>query len=323
MRRAIPEMSEDSIVESVHALIEAGFVEDAGAAIPEELSEAEVRHYATNIRYFAWVDVAPRPSPYELQRRLKRASVTVIGLGGTGSAMASSLVAAGVGMLRGVDCDVIESNNLTRQLLYTADDVGEPKVDTAVRRLRRLNPHVRVEGRSSRIGSPHDVVSLCDGTDFVVLCADDPFPDIALWTSEAALRTGIPWMMCLYAGPTAVFGIFVPRQTPCFQCALLGFPAMLRDRSAQGAQWLLEPAANAVIAPSANLSGHFGALEAVNHLTGLPTSTRGRIFHQNLMHYDHNYYTDVAFAPDCPACGGQPAPDPDANDAMPRAASVR
>ncbi|MGH8929945.1 MAG: HesA/MoeB/ThiF family protein [Egibacteraceae bacterium] len=135
-----------SVRAALAALSKAGFVEDAGAGIPESLSEHETERYATNIRYFAWVDDQPRESPYELQRRLKAARVTVLGLGGTGCAVAMSLVAAGVGAVRCVDHDVIEASNLSRQLLYTEQDIGSPKSEAAVRRLRRLNPHVAVEG---------------------------------------------------------------------------------------------------------------------------------------------------------------------------------
>ncbi len=146
MTHDIPGLDPQSVREALAALSNSGFVEDAGAGIPESLSQYEVERYATNLRYFAWVDDQPRESPYELQRRLKEARVTVVGLGGTGCAVAMSLVAAGVGLVRCADHDVIEASNLSRQLLYTEDDIGLPKSEAAVRRLRRLNPHVAVEG---------------------------------------------------------------------------------------------------------------------------------------------------------------------------------
>lgn len=303
LRLDSPEMSEQSVHDAVRALIDAGFVEDAAAPPPPSLTATEIARYAANLRYFAWVDTTPRESPYELQRRLKESRVAVLGLGGTGSAVAMSLTAAGVGHLRCVDYDVVESANLNRQLLYTEDDVGAAKVDAAVARLRRLNPFVDVDGVSLRIESVEDVVGLLEDDDLVVLCADEPFPGIEVSTSDAAVRTGTPWLMALYAGPMVVTSLFVPYRTPCFRCFLTQYPNMLRRRNSDGFERLHAPPGNAVIAPTAALTGQLGALEAIYHLTGLPTPTRGRMFHQNLLVYDHHYYLDLEFWPDCPSCG--------------------
>ena len=67
------------------------------------------------------------------------------------------------------------------------------------------------------------------------------------------------------------------------------------------------PVVHAVIAPTASLTGHLGALEAIYFLTGLRPQTVGRIFHQNLMIYDHFYYIEAPFWPECPACGADSA----------------
>ncbi|WP_433018674.1 HesA/MoeB/ThiF family protein [Kribbella sp. CA-294648] len=87
------------------------------------------------------MDLTPRASRYDVQARLKASSVVVLGLGGTGSAVASALVAAGVGAVHCVDFDIIEEGNLTRQLRYTEEDLGKPKVPVAVKRLSRMNSH--------------------------------------------------------------------------------------------------------------------------------------------------------------------------------------
>jgi molybdopterin/thiamine biosynthesis adenylyltransferase len=89
--------------------------------------------------------------------------VVVLGLGGTGSAVASSLVAAGVGTVHCVDFDVIEAGNLTRQLLYTEDDVGAPKIPVAVERLGRINSHTVVTGEETRVDSTESIAGLMRG----------------------------------------------------------------------------------------------------------------------------------------------------------------
>ena len=76
----------------------------------------------------------------EGQRKLKAASVLVIGTGGLGSPVALYLAAAGIGHIGLVDYDVVDLTNLQRQILYRTDSVGLPKVEAARTALAALNP---------------------------------------------------------------------------------------------------------------------------------------------------------------------------------------
>lgn len=105
------------------------------------------------------------------QRRLRNARVAVVGAGGLGCPALSYLVAAGVGAITLIDDDVVDVTNLQRQVLHRVQDVGTPKVDSAARALRELNPdtaltplHTRLTRDTVRdVLSGHDVV--LDGTD--------------------------------------------------------------------------------------------------------------------------------------------------------------
>jgi molybdopterin-synthase adenylyltransferase len=302
MRRDDPDLDAQSVRESVRSLIDLGLVEDAGAPAPESLSAAEIERYAGNTRYFSWVDMAARPSPYESQRRLKEARVSVLGLGGTGTAVAMSLAAVGVGSLLCADFDVVEPGNLNRQLLYTEDDVGSAKVDAAVRRLRGINRHVEVTGRTVRAASVEDLLPLMDA-DMFMLCADRPQPELQMWTNEAALRLGTPWMISRYSGPLTLIGMFVPHQTPCYSCLIHQYPTMGPDPEQVWQPLYTESPGHAVIAPVSLVSGQLAALDAICHLTGMPAQTAGRLFRQSLLVYDHNFFIDLEFWPDCPDCG--------------------
>jgi molybdopterin/thiamine biosynthesis adenylyltransferase len=301
MCREDPELDGQSVRDSVRALIEMGFVEDAGASTPPGLSVAELERYASNTGYFAWVDKVPRATPHEYQRLLKQAKVSLLGLGGAGSAVAMSLVAAGVGSLLCADFDVVELGNLNRQLLYTEDDVGAPKVETAVRRLSRINRHVDVVGRTLEVRSTGDLLPLMDA-DLFILCADTPYPEIQLWTNDAALTTRTPWLVSQYVGPMTLTTMFLPYRTPCFRCVAELHPAVLGR--GEDIQRMYPQQGHAVIAPTAILSGQLAVLEALYHLTGMPTQTAGRVFRQNLLVYDHNHFADLEFSPGCPSCGG-------------------
>jgi molybdopterin/thiamine biosynthesis adenylyltransferase/rhodanese-related sulfurtransferase len=78
------------------------------------------------------------------QETLKNARVLVIGAGGLGAPALLYLASGGVGTIGIVDFDRVDLSNLQRQVLYTVDDVGQPKVRVAARRLKALNPHVQV-----------------------------------------------------------------------------------------------------------------------------------------------------------------------------------
>lgn len=67
------------------------------------------------------------------QRRLAAAHVAVVGVGGLGSPVIQALAAAGVGTLTVIDDDTVDATNLQRQILHRIDDVGAPKVDSAIR----------------------------------------------------------------------------------------------------------------------------------------------------------------------------------------------
>jgi len=309
MLRLHSDLDRDSIDESIQAFIKSGFIEDAGAPVPESLSEKEIERYSRNTNYFAWIDVEPRSSRYEIQAKLKASSVTILGLGGTGSSLAMGLAAAGIGKIHCVDFDVVEESNLTRQMLYTEDDIGKSKVEAAVARLRKMNSYIEITGEERWVESAEDIVPLMKSVDLFALCADKPITGIKEWTSDAAIRTNKPWLLSVYAGPMLVLSITIPFVTPCFRCFVHGEEErkLLRDGPVQPQMFETNPRENAVIAPSASLTGHMGALEAIYFLGGLKPQTIGRWFHQNLMVYDHFYYVDVPFWKDCPACGSPSA----------------
>jgi molybdopterin/thiamine biosynthesis adenylyltransferase len=296
-----PGIDLDSVRVVVGDLVESGFVEDAAAALPANLSQREADRYESPRHFFAWIDGQPRTSPYEIQSRLKDAQVALLGLGGTGTAVAAGLVASGVGSLHCVDFDLVAESNLCRQFLYLEADVGEPKVERAVARLQAMNSLVKVTGEARRVAGADDVVALMRGVDAFVLCADEPNPDIMRWTNQAALRTGTPWFVSLYTGPMAVVGGYLPGHTGCWEC----LQRQEENREDFRGHRRLFPTwrANAVIAASANVSGHLAALEVTYFLGGLPTQVSGRVLHWNFANWDHHYFIDIPHDAGCPACG--------------------
>jgi molybdopterin/thiamine biosynthesis adenylyltransferase len=154
----------EDIVQAMTDLTAAGYVEDAGAVPPPELSERERERYGRGMTLMRWMDLQPRQNPWEPQLRLRRARVLLVGVGGTGGAAARDLVASGVGRLHCVEPDVVELSNLNRQTLYREQDLGTPKIDAALRALRALNPHTTVTGERREVRGPADLEDLLTGT---------------------------------------------------------------------------------------------------------------------------------------------------------------
>lgn len=130
-----------------------------------ELSLAERERYA---RHLILRDFGP-----EAQRRVRAASVLVIGAGGLGSPLLSYLAAAGVGHLTVVDDDVVEVSNLHRQVIHGSSALGVPKAESAAQRLADLSDLVEVDARVERLdpSNVREYVAACD----VVVDGSDNF----------------------------------------------------------------------------------------------------------------------------------------------------
>src|SRR3989454_7165128 len=115
--------------------------------------------------------ILPEIGP-EGQAKLSAATVAMIGLGALGTVSAGLLARAGVGRLRLIDRDVVELNNLQRQVLFDEGDVDLPKADVAARKLRAVNSSVAVEGIAKDVHAAN-IESLVDGADLVVDGADN------------------------------------------------------------------------------------------------------------------------------------------------------
>ncbi len=229
----------------------------------------------------------------EGQRRLKAASVLVIGTGGLGSPVALYLAAAGVGRIGVVDYDVVDSSNLQRQVIHGTSGLGQRKVESARRRMLDLNPAIQVDAYDEpftsanawRIAGPYDI--LVDGT--------DNFPTRYLIND-----------LCVLAGKPTVHGsiyrfdgqlsVFDARRGPCYRCL---FPAPpppgLVPSCAEGGVLGVLP-------------GTIGALQATETLKlilGIGETMIGRLLLYNALDSSFDF-VNLKKNPRCVVCGPQP-----------------
>lgn len=193
------------------------------------------------------------------QAKLAAARVLVIGAGGLGCPVLTYLAGAGVGTLGIVDGDRLDASNLHRQTLYDARDIGERKVDLAMRRIAALNPTVTVQAYAEPLHAGN-IVDVCGHYDLVVECTDDL--GSRYLSNDAAILAGIPLVLASvyqYEGQLQV--VTAKPGDPCLRCL-----------------WPQEPAAgvagscieSGVLGPVPGVLGSMQAIEALKLLLDLP-----------------------------------------------------
>ena len=157
------------------------------------------------------------PIGEEGQRRLSDSFVAVIGCGGLGTMIASTLVRAGIGRTRIIDRDRIECHNLQRQVLFSEEDIhnGLPKAVAAERFLRKVNSSVEVEGIVADVDRA-SIEGLVAGAD-VIMDGMDNFEGRFL-VNDVSLKHGIPWVYGSAVGSCGMTMSIIPGKTPCFRC---------------------------------------------------------------------------------------------------------
>ena len=106
------------------------------------------------------------------QQQIRASSVLIVGIGGLGCPVAMYLAAAGVGRIGMVENDVVEESNLQRQVLFDVSDVGSLKVDVAAKKIKGLNPQLRVDQFPVRL-SISNAASIFTSFDIIVDATDN------------------------------------------------------------------------------------------------------------------------------------------------------
>ncbi|NUT53574.1 MAG: dinucleotide-utilizing protein [Saccharothrix sp.] len=301
----IPQLPAVEVGNAIGQLWHAGYLEDAAAAEPSELSAAERERYGRGRALWRWMDLAPRTTTWDAQLALRQARVTVVGVGGVGSTAALALAVSGVGALHLIEPDVVELSNLNRQILYTEQDLGRPKVDAAVRRLRAHNSEVWVTGERLSVDGPGALRRLAAWCDVLLMAADVP-QEIRSWTNRACLDTGTAWVHGGYHGPRVNVGIFRPGTGPCYDCART---ANLERLAAEPpiTQWPAQASTDVVHAANVVTAGMAGSLAAhavMSLITGAPALPVNREYGVNLVTLQDTFALGVEEPrADCPACG--------------------
>jgi molybdopterin/thiamine biosynthesis adenylyltransferase len=153
------------------------------------------------------------------QEKLKEATVFIAGAGGLGSPVSIYLAAAGVGTIRLADHDRVEVSNLNRQVLHWDEDVARKKVDSASEKLRRMNPHVKIETVDETItqGNAKNLAAGCDG----IVDAMDNLPTRYV-LNKTAIDLNIPFFHGAVRGLEGRAMTVIPGKSACLRCLYRG-----------------------------------------------------------------------------------------------------
>jgi adenylyltransferase/sulfurtransferase len=224
------------------------------------------------------------------QRKLANSKVAVVGLGGLGTVSSLYLALAGVGHLRLIDQDTVEMHNLHRQVLYSKNDLHYPKAEVSAKRLKKVNPLVKVEPVSENLNAKN-VEKLIAGVDCVVDGLDNMRTRYIV--NRACAKLEVPYIFGAAIGMEGNLSVFAPPETPCLECV---FPD-IDDKT------ILTCDVRGVLGATPGIIGTMQAMETIKVLTEIGFPLKGKLM---ICDFSDMYFTviDIFKRKSCPACHG-------------------
>jgi len=225
------------------------------------------------------------------QRKLRESKVAVVGVGGLGSIVALYLALAGIGYIKIIDQDILEIHNIHRQVLYSIDQIGYPKVEVAAERLRKANPDVYVEPIPESINALN-AEKLIGDVDVVVDGLDNMNTRYII--NRVCIKNRIPYVFGGAIGFEGNVSVFNPPETPCLECV---FPS-INDKALPTCE------TRGVIGATTGIIGAIEAMEAIKVIAGINSGLKGKLLVCDFKHMEF-LAIKVFKRPNCPACSGK------------------
>jgi adenylyltransferase/sulfurtransferase len=251
-----------------------------------ELSTEEIGRYSRHL-------ILPEVG-MEGQRKLKGASILLIGTGGLGAPLGMYLAAAGIGRLGLVDFDVVDHSNLQRQVIHGTASVGKPKIKSAQARIADINPNVKVDLYEEAFTSENAMRIAREGYD-IIIDGTDNFPTRYL-VNDVSVMLGLPncyGAIFRFDGQATVFGY---QGGPCYRCLYPEPPDPgLVPSCAEGG----------VLGVLPGIIGMVQATEAIKIIIGQGTTLSGRLMMFDALAMKFREMK-IRRDPACPLCGENP-----------------
>jgi molybdopterin/thiamine biosynthesis adenylyltransferase len=231
------------------------------------------------------------------QRRISAAKVLVVGAGALGNEILKNLALLGFENLVVVDLDAIELSNLSRTVLYRADDIGKPKAAVAAEAVRRILPSARVQPLDANI--LQDVgLGLFGWANIVIAGLDNR--EARLWINRCAWKMNRPWIDGAIEGISGLARVFIPGKPPCYECTLGEVDWQILEKRLSCnllTRAEMETGKVPTTPTTASIVAGIEVQEAVKLLHGLPTLESSAFVFEGLNHSSYRLtYTEN---PDC------------------------
>jgi adenylyltransferase/sulfurtransferase len=229
----------------------------------------------------------------EGQLKLARAKVLMIGAGGLGAPLGLYLAAAGVGRLGVVDFDVVDFTNLQRQITFSTNDVGRPKIQAAKERLAGVNPQIRIDTYETRLTSSNALDLFRDYD--IIVDGTDNFPTRYLVNDACVLlnKPNVYGSIFRFEGQTTVFHY---PGGPCYRCLYPEPPPPgLVPSCAEGG----------VLGVLPGIVGSLQAMETIKLILGIGEPLAGRLLLFDALGMRFRELR-LRRNPSCPVCGDHP-----------------
>ncbi|MEJ5070662.1 molybdopterin-synthase adenylyltransferase MoeB [Leclercia sp. 119287] len=226
------------------------------------------------------------------QQKLLASRVLLVGLGGLGAPAALYLAGAGIGTLVLADDDEVHLSNLQRQILFTTDDIAQPKAQVTQRRLQQLNPDIRLIALQARLEGKALEEEIARA-DVVLDCTDNMATRQAI--NAACVMLNTPLITASAVGFGGQMMVLTPPWAQgCYRCLWPEDDEPQRNCRTAG-----------IVGPVVGVMGTLQALEAIKLLSGIETPRNAlRLFDARAGSWRQ---LGLQRASGCAVCGGQHA----------------
>jgi adenylyltransferase/sulfurtransferase len=236
------------------------------------------------------------------QLKLANARILCVGAGGLGCPISLYLAAAGVGTIGLADVDVVSPSNLQRQVLFGVSTVGEDKVKAAGKRLKDLNPDIKIIEHKTIVDSSN-VMDLLKDYD-IVIDGTDNFPTRYCVNDACVLlkKPNVYGSIFRFEGMVTVFAPHLNNpdrpgeRGPCYRCL---YPEPPDPGSVPSC------AEGGVVGVLPGIIGTLQANEVIKLILGIGKPAIGRLTTFDSLDFEFRSFK-LRRDPNCPVCGDHP-----------------
>lgn len=148
------------------------------------------------------------------QSLIQSGAVVIVGVGALGCEVAKNLVLMGVGKLILIDNDVVELSNLSRQMLFTEEDIGRSKSEAAAEKLKILNRFVELVHYNSDVRQLPETIF--EEADVICSCLDTW--GVRRWLNSLTVSLRKPMVDGSIEGFYGNIQVVIPGKSACLEC---------------------------------------------------------------------------------------------------------